>query len=173
MLTNLHIKPKLNAVKVLDQRLAKAVEPSVTRVEQTLTGFETKVADVGAQRVAKASQEVEKVTGKADAVVSAVRATERRLEALEGKATWTAVGRLCLALLPVSAVILVIGGLVGGVSYAAGFGPLLGWAWSSFAAASTWWAKTLIALGTLGGVAGFVALVWWLAKRLGQEFRHW
>lgn len=66
LLTNLHIKPKLNAVKVLDQRLAKAVEPSVTRVEQTLTGFETKVADVGAQRVAKASQEVEKVTGKAD-----------------------------------------------------------------------------------------------------------
>jgi len=54
-----------HAVKVLDQRLAKAVEPSVTRVEQTLTGFETKVADVGAQRVAKASQEVEKVTGKA------------------------------------------------------------------------------------------------------------
>lgn len=162
-----------HAVKVLDQRLAKAVEPSVTRVEQTLTGFETKVADVGAQRVAKASQEVEKVTGKADAVVSAVRATERRLEALEGKATWTAVGRLCLALLPVSAVILVIVGLVGGVSYAAGFGPLLGWAWSSFAAASTWWAKTLIALGTLGGVAGFVALVWWLAKRLGEDFRHW
>ncbi|MFD2674237.1 hypothetical protein [Gulosibacter bifidus] len=72
-----------------------------------------------------------------------------------------------------SAVLLVIGGLLGGVAHAAEFEPLLGWAWSSFAAASTWWAKALIALGTLGGVAGFVAFVWWLAKRLDEDFRHW
>jgi hypothetical protein blinB_05184 len=162
-----------HAVKVLDQRLAKALEPSVARVEQTLAGFETKVADVGLQRVAEASKEVEKVTGKADAVVAAVRAAEARVEALEGRATWTAVGRLCLALLPLAAMILVIGGLLGGVAYAAGLGPLLGWAWTSFAAAQAWWAKALIALGTLSGVAGFVALVWWLAKRLGEDFRHW
>ncbi|QQC60215.1 hypothetical protein I6H58_04640 [Rothia kristinae] len=71
-----------------------------------------------------------------------------------------------------SAVLLVIGGLVSGVAYAAGFGPLLGWAWVSFEAAQTWWAKALIALGTLGGVAGFGWLVWWLAKRLGEDFRH-
>lgn len=166
-------KLAVHAVKVLDQRLSKAVEPSVAKVDQTLAGFETKVADVGSQRVAEASQEVEKVTGKADAVVAAVRAAETRLEAMERKVTWTAVGRLCLALLPLTAVLLVISGLVGGVAYAAGFGPLLGWAWSSFAAASTWWAKALIALGTLGGVAGFVAVVWWLAKRLGEDFRHW
>lgn len=162
-----------HAVKVLDLRLAKTVEPSVARVEQTLAGFETKVAEIGAQRVAEASQEVDKVTSKADAVVAAVRAADARLEALEGKVTWTAVGRLCLALLPLAAVLLVIGGLVGGVSYAAGFGPLLGWAWASFEAAQTWWAKALIALGTLGGAAGFGAVVWWLAKRLGKDFRHW
>ena len=162
-----------HAVKVLDQRLAKAVAPSVARVEQTLAGFEAKVAFVGAQRVAEASQEVEEVTSQADAVVASARAAEARLEALEGKVTWTAVGRLCLALLPVSAVLLVIGGLVGGVAYAAGVGPLLGWAWGSFTAAQAWWAKALIALGTLGGMAGFGAVVWWLAKRLGEDFRHW
>lgn len=166
-------KLEQHAVKVLDQRLAMAVEPSVARVEQTLTGFESKVAAVGAQRVAEASEEVEKVTGKAEDVVVAARAAERRLEALERKVTWAAIGRLCLALLPLAAVLLVIGCLVGGVAYAAGFGPLLGWAWASFEAAQTWWAKALIALGTLGGAAGFGAVVWWLAKRLGEDFRHW
>lgn len=102
-----------HAVKVLDQRLAKAIRPSVARVEKTLAGFETKVAEVGFQRVSEASQKVEKVTSKAEDVVTAVRAAEARLEALEGKVTWTAVGRFCLALLPLSAVLLVIGGLVG------------------------------------------------------------
>lgn len=162
-----------HTVRVLDRRLAKAVEPSVRRIEQTLTGFETQVGEVGAQRVAEASQEVEQATGKADEVVHAVRAAQARVEALEGKVTWTAVGRLCLALLPLAAVLLVIGGLVGGIAYAAGFGPLLGWAWGSFSATSVWWAKALIALGTLGAVAGFGAVVWWLAKRLGEDFRYW
>lgn len=162
-----------HAVAVLDQRLAKAVGPSVARVEKSMAGFETRVAAVGAQRVAEASQEVEEMTGKADDMVAAVRAAAGRLEALEREVTWTAAGRLCLALLPVSAVLLVIGGLVGGVAYAAGFGPLLGWAWGSFTAAQAWWAKALIALGTLGGMAGFGAVVWWLAKRLGEDFRHW
>ena len=83
-------KLEQHAVDVLDQRLAKAVEPSVTRVEQTLSGFESKVAAVGTPRVAEASEKVEKVTGKAEDVVAAVRAAERRLEALERKVTWTA-----------------------------------------------------------------------------------
>jgi len=56
----------------------------------------------------------------------------------------------------------VIGGLVGGVAYAAGFGPPLGWAWGSFTEAQSWWQKALIAIGTLGGLAG-----------LGEDFRHW
>lgn len=166
-------KLEQHAVKVLDERLTTAVEPSVARVEQTLTGFESKVADVGAQRVAQASKKVAEVTAKADNVVAAVNAAERRLKALEGKVTWVAVGRLCLALLPLAAVLLVIGGLVSGVAYAAGFGPLLGWAWTSFTAAQTWWIKVLIALGTLGGVSAFGAVIWWLAKRLGEDFRHW
>lgn len=166
-------KLEQHVVKVLDERLAKAVEPSVARVEKTLKGFESKVADVGAQRVAEASKKIAEVTAKAEDVVVAVNASGRRLEALEGKVTWTAVGRLCLALLPLATVLLVIGGLVGGVAYAAGFGPLLGWAWSSFSAAQAWGAKVLIALGTLGGVAGFGAVAWWLAMRLGEDFRHW
>lgn len=36
-----------HAVKVLDARLAKAVEPSIVRVEKTLTGFERQAAELG------------------------------------------------------------------------------------------------------------------------------
>lgn len=157
----------------LDGRLQRALEPSVARLEQALDGFEARVANVGRQRAVQAVQEVEAVVAKADDVVDAVKAAERRVAALESKVTWTAVGRMGLALLPLTAVLLVIGGLVGGVAYAAGFGPLLGWAWGSFSGTSVWWQKALIAIGTLGGLAGFGALVWWLAQRLGEDFRHW
>lgn len=67
----------------------------------------------------------------------------------------------------------VCAGLVGGVAYAMGFGPLLGWAWGSFGAATEWWRKALIALATLSGVAGFGWVVWALARRLGEDFQHW
>ncbi|EHK85787.1 hypothetical protein AK37_03443 [Rhodococcus pyridinivorans AK37] len=157
----------------LDQRLQRALAPSFGRVEAVLVEFEQKVATLGAGRAAAASAEVEAVLTKADEVITAVRAAEGRVEQLSGRVTWAAVGRLGLALLPLATVLLVVGGLVGGVAYAAGFGPLLGWAWDAFAAAQAWWQKTLVALGTLAGVAGFGRLVWWLAKRLGEDFRHW
>lgn len=166
-------KLEQHTVKVLDARLAKAVEPSVARIEQTLSGFEQRVSNVGAGRASQAAQEVEAVVDKADAVVEAVNASERRVKALEGKVTWAAVGRLGLALLPISAVLLVVGGLVGGIGYAAGFGPLLGWAWASFAAAPVWWQKTLIAVGTLAGVGAFGWVIWRLALKLEEDFRHW
>lgn len=45
-----------------------------------------------------------------------------------------------------------------------GIGPLFSWAWASFSAASLWWAKALIAVGTLGGAGLFV----WLVLRVSQ-----
>ena len=33
--------------------------------------------------------------------------------------------------------------------------------------------KHFIALVTLGGVSAFGAVIWWLAKRLGEDFQHW
>lgn len=134
---------------------------------------EQRVSKIGIEKVSKAAQRVDVVLDKADELVVEVGCVERRLQNLEGRVTWTAVGRLSLALLPLAAVLLVIGGLVSGIAYAAGFGPLLGWAWGSFSAAEAWWAKVLIALGTLGDVSAFGAVIWWLAKRLGEDFRHW
>lgn len=162
-----------HAVGVLDERLARAVEGPVKRVERTLDELEQRVAEIGTQKATEAAQAVEKVMGKADELVVSVGRAERRLEALEGRLTWTTVGRICLALVPLAAVLLVLGGLTMGAFYALGFGPLLGWAWGSFEAAGTWWAKGLIALATLGGVAEFMALVWRLAGRLRYEFGSW
>lgn len=98
----------------LDSRLERALDPSVARIEQSLSGFEQRVSVVGAERASQAAREIEGVTAKADALVDASKAAERRLETLEGKITWTAVGRMCLALLPLAAVLFVIGGLTMG-----------------------------------------------------------
>ena len=157
----------------LDGRLQRALAPAVARVEAVLAGFEARVATVGADRTVSATRGVEAVLAKADEVVAAVRAAEGRVERLSGRVTWTAVGRLGLALLPLAAMLLIVGGLVGGIGYAAGFGPLLGWAWDAFTAAQAWWHKALIAVGTLAGLGLFGWLVWWLAKRLGEDFQHW
>ncbi|MGJ9705157.1 hypothetical protein [Actinotignum sp. GS-2025b] len=162
-----------HAVRVLDQRLAQAVELPVKRIESTLEGFEERVSALGAEKVSEAAQKLDSMLAKAEGVVGAVERSERRLQALEGRQTWTALGRLCLALVPLAAVLLVIGGLTMGTFYALGFGPLLGWAWASFTEASTWWAKTLIAVATLGGVAGFTWVVWKVAGRLRDEFGSW
>lgn len=166
-------KLEQHAVKVLDARLAKAVEPSIVRVEQTLAGFERQVAEVGTQRTVAAAQEVERVVAKTDEVVASVRATERRLAALEGKVAWTAVGRICLALLPLAATLLVLGGLTISTAHALGLGPLLSWAWSSFAAAEIWWHKALIALAALACTGGFGWLVWLGGRWVADKYRGW
>ena len=114
-------KLEQHAVKVLDAQLASAVEPSIGQVEQTLAGFERQVAELGAQRTGATAQEVDRVVA-----------------ALEGKVVCTAVGRICLALLPLAATLLVLRGLTITIAHALGLGPLLGWVWSSFAAAQVW-----------------------------------
>ena len=162
-----------HAVKVLDARLTRAVEPVVARVETVLGSFEERVSALGAQQLSVASQASEQTIVKAEAVVHAVRAAELRVEALTGRVTWVSAGRLGLALVPLAAVLLVVGGLTMGAWYALGLGPLLGWAWGSFAAAEAWWAKALIAISALGGMTGFGWVVWRLARKLGDEYARW
>lgn len=162
-----------HTVRVLDQRLSQAVEAPIKRVESTLEGFEHRVASLGADKISEAAQRLDQTLAKAEEVVTTVSRTERRLEVLEGYLTWTTVGRICLALVPLAMVLVILGGLTMGAFYALGFGPLLGWAWGSFEAATSWWAKGLIPLATLSGVAGFAAVVWRLGERLREEFGTW
>ena len=95
------------------------------------------------------------------------------MERLSGRVTWTAVGRMALALLPLAAALLVVGGLTVGAFHALGIGPLLAWGWGSFSAATVWWHKALIAILALAGAVGFGALVWWLGRCLRNEYGRW
>ncbi|SNU02297.1 hypothetical protein SAMN06298212_1319 [Ruaniaceae bacterium KH17] len=155
-----------HAVRVLDARLAKTVD-------DRLGELENRVASLGAAQAAEAAVRAERIIGEAEGVVRAVSAAGSRVEALSARVTWTAAGRLGLALLPLAVVMLVLGGLTLGAFHALGIGPLLGWAWDSFAAAGLWWQKLFIALGALGGIAGFGWLVWLGARKLADALRGW
>ena len=159
------------AVGVLDARLAVAVEEPVQRIESTLDGYEQRVADIGAQKVAETAQKVAEVSDKANKVFASLERNERRLEDLEGRIPWTTVGKVAIAVLPLFASLLLVGGLVWGIGSMFGIGPLFGWAWGLFTAASLWWHKLLIAAVTLGGAALFAWIVLRVSKRVYNEMR--
>ena len=159
------------AVGVLDERLSVAVEERVQRIESTLDGYEQRVADIGAQKVAETAQKVAEVSDKANKVFASLERNERRLEDLEGRIPWTTVGKVAIAVLPLFASLLLVGGLVWGVMSMFGIGPLFGWAWGAFAAASLWWQKALIAAATLGGAALFIWVVLRVSRWVYEELR--
>ena len=159
------------AVGVLDERLSVAVEERVQRIESILDGYEQRVADIGAQKVAEAAQKVDTVIDKANKAVASLERNESRLEALEGRIPWTTVGKVAIAVLPLFASLLLVGGLVWGFGSMVGIGPLFGWAWASFTAASLWWQKMLIAAATLGGAALFIWVVLRVSRWVYEELR--
>ena len=159
------------AVGVLDERLSVAVEERIQRIESILDGYEQRVADIGAQKVAETAQKVDTVIDKANKAVASLERNERHLESLEGRIPWTTVGRVAIAVLPLFASLLLVGGLVWGVMSMFGIGPLFGWAWASFTAASLWWQKALIAAATLGGAALFIWVVLRVSRWVYEELR--
>ena len=159
------------AVGVLDERLSVAVEERVQRIESTLDGYEQRVADIGAQKVAETAQKVAEVSDKANKVFASLERNERHLESLEGRIPWTTVGKVAIAVLPLFASLLLVGGLVWGFGSMVGIGPLFGWAWGAFTAASLWWQKALIAAATLGGAALFIWVVLRVSRWVYEELR--
>lgn len=159
------------AVGVLDERLSVAVEERIQRIESILDGYEQRVADIGAQKVAETAQKVDTVIDKVNKAVASLERNERHLESLEGRIPWTTVGRVAIAVLPLFASLLLVGGLVWGVMSMFGIGPLFGWAWGAFAAASLWWQKALIAAATLGGAALFIWIVLRVSRWVYEELR--
>ena len=159
------------AVGVLDERLSVAVEERVQRIESTLDGYEQRVANIGAQKTTEAAQKVDTVIDKANKAVASLERNESRLEALEGRIPWTTVGKVAIAVLPLFASLLLVGGLVWGFGSMVGIGPLFGWAWASFTAASLWWQKMLIAAATLGGAALFIWVVLRVSRWVYEELR--
>lgn len=159
------------AVGVLDERLSVAVEERVQRIESTLDGYEQRVANIGAQKTTEAAQKVDTVIDKANKAVASLERNESRLEALEGRIPWTTVGKVAIAVLPMFASLLLVGGLVWGFGSMVGIGPLFGWAWGAFTAASLWWQKALIAAATLGGAALFIWVVLRVSRWVYEELR--
>ena len=159
------------AVGVLDERLSVAVEERVQRIESTLDGYEQRVADIGAQKVTETAQKVAEVSDKANKVFASLERNERHLESLEGRIPWTTVGKVAIAVLPLFASLLLVGGLVWGFGSMVGIGPLFGWAWGAFTAASLWWQKALIAAATLGGAALFIWVVLRVSRWVYEELR--
>ena len=159
------------AVGVLDERLSVAVEERVQRIESTLDGYEQRVANIGAQKTTEAAQKVDTVIDKANKAVASLERNESRLEALEGRIPWTTVGKVAIAVLPLFASLLLVSGLVWGFGSMVGIGPLFGWAWGAFTAASLWWQKALIAAATLGGAALFIWVVLRVSRWVYEELR--
>lgn len=155
-----------HAVNVLDKRLARAVQPSVERVVKTFEDLEALYEQMGTAKL-------EAITDAALEVEKASERAERRIEQLSGKLTWTVLGRMSQVLLPYALAFIILGSLVGGFTQMLGLGPLFTWAWDSFVAAGTWWAKSVIALGALSGVSAFVWMLYWFGKKLYESYRGW
>lgn len=141
-----------------------AVQEPVDGLRSDLQGFRGEMSTLGSDKLAETRKAVEES-------LSELREARRNIEAIERRVTFVGISRLALAVLPLFASLLLVGGLVWGLGNMFGIGPLFGWAWALFTAASAWWAKVLIAVGTLGGAGLFVWAVLRLAQWVYDELR--
>lgn len=162
---------KLDAEKVANhmsrqvtEHFDQAVEVPVQGLREDLEGFRSEMSTLGSEKLAELRREVSES-------ISELQRAEQRLESIERRVTFVGVSRLALAVLPLFASLLIVGGLVWGLGSMFGIGPLFGWAWGSFMAASLWWQKALIAAATLGGASLFVWLVLRLSRWVYDELR--
>lgn len=161
----------LNEQKVADamsrrvgEHFQKSVQEPVDGLRSDLAGFRDEMGALGSDKLSELRAAVEEV-------LEDLQRAERRLESIERRVTFVGIGRLALAILPLFASLLLVGGLVWGLGSVFGIGPLFGWAWGAFTAASAWWAKALIAAATLGGAALFVWVVLRLSRWVYDELR--
>lgn len=141
----------------VEEHFQKGVQEPVQALRRDLQGFREEMSALGSERLSETRVAV-------DESLSELNEARRNIEAIERRVTFVGISRLALAVLPLFASLLLVGGLVWGLGTMFGIGPLFSWAWASFSAALLWWAKALIAVGTLGGAGLFV----WLVLRVSQ-----
>lgn len=161
----------LNADKVAEvmsrrvtQHFDHAVQEPVDGLRSDLQGLREGMSTLGSEKLSEVRRAVEKS-------LSELNEARRNIEAIERRVTFVGISRLALAVLPLFASLLLVGGLVWGLGSMFGIGPLFGWAWGSFMAASLWWQKALIAAATLGASALFVWLVLRVSRWVYEELR--
>ena len=150
----------------LSRNLDQSLRDLDSRMETALTAQEARLEGIGQARAAAVAAELTEAARRLERAEDRVRSLQRAI-------TWQGIGRVALALVPFAVVGLVLAGTLGLLGTAFGVGPLLGWAWSSFEAASAWWAKALIAAGTLGGASLAVWLVVRLGRKVSDAYRGW
>ncbi|MGV9189035.1 hypothetical protein ACTOVN_04965 [Arcanobacterium canis] len=161
----------LNEQKVADvmsrrvgEHFQKGVQEPVDGLRSDLQRFRDEMGALGSQKLSEVQEAIEES-------LAELSEARRKIEDIERRATFVGVSRLALAVLPLFASLLLVGGLVWGLGSIFGIGPLFGWAWASFVAASTWWAKALIAAATLGGAALFVWAILRVSQWVYEELR--
>ena len=146
------------------QHFDHAVQEPVDGLRSDLQGLREEMSTLGTERLSEVHRVVEES-------LSELNEARRNIEAIERRVTFVGISRLALAVLPLFASLLLVGGLVWGVGSMVGIGPLFGWAWGAFTAASLWWQKALIAAATLGGAALFIWVVLRVSRWVYEELR--
>ena len=150
--------------KKVVEHFDQAVQKPVEGLRSDLEGFREEMGALGAERLSEVRRDVATLMGE-------LNDAHREIKAIERRVTFVGISRLALAVLPLFASLLLVGGLVWGVGSMFGIGPLFGWAWGSFMAASLWWQKALIAAATLGGAALFIWVVLRVSRWVYEELR--
>ena len=150
--------------KKVVEHFDQAVQKPVEGLRSDLEGFREEMGALGAERLSEVRRDVATLMGE-------LNDAHREIKAIERRVTFVGISRLALAVLPLFASLLLVGGLVWGLGSMVGIGPLFGWAWGAFTAASLWWQKALIAAATLGGAALFIWVVLRVSRWVYEELR--
>ena len=155
--------------KKVVEHFDKAVQEPVDGLRSDLQGFREEMGALGAERLSEVRREVDETVStlnkKVDVMSLKLTQVCQKFEDIERRATFVGASRIVLAVLPLFAALILVGGLVWG------FGPLFGWIWTSFTAASLWWHKLLIAIGGLGAAAFFVWVVFRMSRWVYENLR--
>lgn len=150
--------------KQVNEHFDHAVQEPVDALRNDLQGLREEMSTLGTERLSEVHRKVEES-------LSELNEARRNIEAIERRVTFVGISRLALAVLPLFTSLLLVGGLVWGFGSMVGIGPLFGWAWGAFTAASLWWQKALIASATLGGAALFIWVVLRVSRWVYEELR--
>lgn len=150
----------------LSRNLDQAMRARDQRLEKSFSAYEERLGSIGADQADRMAERLSEAAKR-------LERSEDRVRSLQRAITWQGVGRVALALVPFAVVALVLAGALGLLGTAFGVGPLLGWAWSSFDAASLWWHKALIGAGAVSGASLAVWLVVRLGKKVSDAYRGW
>lgn len=148
----------------VEEHFHKAVQEPVNGLRSDLQGFRDEMGSLGSDKLSELRAAVEES-------LEDLERAQQRVKSIERRVTFVGISRLALAVLPLFTSLLLVGGLVWGLGSMFGIGPLFGWAWGSFIAASLWWQKALIAVATLGGAALFVWIVLRVSRWVYEELR--